>query len=396
MRPPMKPESNKPHRQKVCLAITKGIWGGAQEYVFTLATGLPSDKYDVFVICGEGRALPDKLSEKNIRVIKLDTLRRDISIKNEWRNFLTLFRLIKQEKPDVLHLNSPKAGGMGAVIGRLLGIKKIIYTAHGWSFNENRAPIQKFLIMAFSWLTVMLCHKVIVIAEREKKQAQKMLFVSNNKIILIRNGINKIDFLDRETARKELISKAVFCNPDMTDLQRAVLDDSVWIGTIAELHKNKSLGYALLAVAKIKSPVVYFILGEGEEREYLQKIIDQNMLQNKVFLVGFMPNASKYLSAFDIFILPSIKEGLPYVLLEAGAAGIPIVASRVGGIPDIIENNHSGILTTPKDIGEIFRAVDYLMNNPDTAKTFGQNLKQKVEREFSASEMVENSIIIYE
>ncbi len=146
-------------RVKVCFIITKGVWGGAGRYVYDLATHLPEETYESVVICGEGNALPEKLKEKGVRVISLPIMKRDISIWREIKSGFNLLAIIQKEKPDVLHLNSPKAAGLGAVAGRLTRTKHIIQTVHGFTFNEPRPHFATLLITFFSWLTVMLCHK---------------------------------------------------------------------------------------------------------------------------------------------------------------------------------------------------------------------------------------------
>ena len=312
-------------------------------------------------------------------------MKRNISFGSEIKSFFDFCKILKKEKPDVLHLNSPKASGLGALAGRILGVSNIIFTAHGWTFNEDRNPISKVMIMFFSWITVILCHKVIVIAEREKKQALAMPFVSENKIIFIKNGLENIEFKEKETARKEILEK----------INKNIEEKTIWIGTISELHKNKGLEYAVSALTKIKMPFIFCIIGDGEERKSLERLIKENGLEDKVFLLGFITEAQIYLKAFDIFTLTSIKEGLPYCILEAGLVSLPVIASNTGGIPDIIENGQSGILVTKEKMGEITRAIEYLVENPDKQKTFGENLKQKVQKEFSIEKMMEKTINLY-
>ncbi len=382
--PYMQERSGPDSKVKVVYLITKGVWGGAGKYVYNLATSLPKDKYNVSVICGKGNILREKLEEKGVKVFSIGSMKRDISIFGELISFIRLFWRIYKEKPDVLHLNSPKAGGMGGVIGRILFVKKIIYTAHGWTFNENRPAFQNSLILIFSWITTLLSHKVIVIAKREEEQALSFPLVKKEKIILIGNGVDKIDFKERNTARKEITEKV--------GLEQ---DENIWMGTLAELHKNKGFEYALEAVSKINTKFKYYIIGEGEERKKIEFLIKKYNLEEKVYLVGFMEKACEYLKAFDIFMLTSIKEGLPYTLLEAGLAENAVIASSVGGIPDIIENGKTGILTTKTRSGEITRAIEYLIDKPDERKLFANNLKQKVEKEFSLEQMLEKTLMLY-
>ncbi len=370
-------------KKKVCFMITKAVWGGAQKYVFDMATSLPTDEFEVLVICGEGNVLKHKLEEKNIKVYQVSGLRRNSSFSAVNIGLRTL-KILSREKPDVLHLNSPQASGIGAVAGRLLFIPNIIQTIHGFTFNEHRGSLANSVIYFFTWLTILLCHKTIVIAPQEEKQALSMPFVSWRKIVLIRNGIKKIDLKGREDARAELARKV---NMD--------LRDNVWIGTIAELHKNKGLGYAIRSFSRIKSNVVFFVLGEGEERKTLEKLIKELNLEKKVFLCGFVENGPQFFSAFDIYLCSSIKEGLPYTILEAGDAGLPIVATTVGGIPDIITDGKNGILVPPKRDGAIRRALEYLIEKPEERKLFGEKIKEKIEKNFSIEQMLEKTIGLY-
>ena len=373
------------HKIKIGYLVTKGVWGGAQKYVYTLAVSLPKDKYDVFVICGEGNILKEKLKEKNIQTYSILDLKRDISAMADMGSFLTILKIIWRERPDVLHLNSPKAAGIGAVVGRILFVPKIIQTVHGWTFNEERGIFGKILISFFSWITVILCHKTIVLASGEKKQALRMPFVDNKKIVLIKNGIEPIKYVETPIVREALMSR----------IGKTSLENVLWLGTVAELHKNKGLEYAMRAVAEIKTPFVYFILGEGEERKNLENLIRQNNLTDKVFLVGFIENSSLYLKAFDIFLLTSTKEGLPYTILEAGLAGLPVIASSVGGIPDIIDDGQNGILTRPGRPSEITRALEYFISKPKERKKIGEKLRKKIEKEFSLEQMIKKTIKMY-
>ena len=372
-------------KKKVCLMVTKGVWGGAQKYVYTLATSLPKNQYDVVVITGEGNILKNKLEEKNIRTYEITNLKRDISIISEIKSFISIFKILRKEKPDVLHLNSPKAGGLGAVAGRLCWVPKIIQTIHGWTFNEDRKTGAKIVIWFFSYVTTLLCHKTIVIAPREEKQGRIMPFIKS-RIILIKNGVEPILFKEKDLSKKELLN---LCGHQMST------ESILWLGTISELHKNKGLEYAISAVSKISIPFVFFIIGEGEERKNLENLIKKHNLENKVFLVGFLDNANQYLKAFDIFTLTSIKEGLPYTILEAGLAGLPVVASSVGGIPDIIENNVNGMIVEKTKTEEITKAIQFMIDNPNERRLFGTKLQQKVEKEFSLKQMLDKTESVY-
>ena len=156
-------------KKKILYLITKSNWGGAQRYVFDLATSLNKEEYDVVVALGGTGRLVDELKNKKVRVIQLKSLERDISIFKEIKSAIELFKIIKSEKPNILHINSSKAGGLGALIGRILGVPKIIFTAHGWAFNEDRPWRQKISIKTLHWLTILLSHTTITVSETTKR-----------------------------------------------------------------------------------------------------------------------------------------------------------------------------------------------------------------------------------
>jgi hypothetical protein len=185
---------------KVLYLITKSNWGGAQKYVYDLATHLPSEQFDVTVAMGGTGELYTRLNTQNIRTISLTTLKRDIGIIDEIQSVIGLFHTIRAERPDVLHLNSSKAGALGVVIGRTLGIKRIIFTAHGWAFNEDRPRWQKAIITCVYWLILMCAHETIAVSEKMKAQAPNVLGTRKH-IVVIHNGVPPVIYISRDDAR---------------------------------------------------------------------------------------------------------------------------------------------------------------------------------------------------
>jgi glycosyltransferase involved in cell wall biosynthesis len=368
-------------KKKILYVITKSNWGGAQRYVFDLAAGLPDTFEAVVALGGEG-PLKIKLEKSGIRTVSLPFLARDVKLFSDFLVLKNLVSLFKKERPDIIHLNSSKIGGLGALAGRIAKVPNIIFTAHGWAFREERPPMQKMAIKFLSWLTILWSHSVITVSERDLREGLAFPFV-HKKIILIHNGISETEFLPKSEARKMLHKK---------DMPTAL-----WVGTIGELHKNKGHKYALeaLSVLAPKHAVKFFIIGEGEERAALEKTIADLNLQENVFLAGKRDDAAALLGAFDIFIFPSIKEGLPYAILEAGYAGLPVISSAVGGIPEIITDMQSSILVRPKNPDEIVKAFEFLLAHPKEAATFGKKLRSNVKKNFSLKKMLRETIAVY-
>jgi glycosyltransferase involved in cell wall biosynthesis len=372
---------------KVLYIITKSNWGGAQRYVFDLATSISKNGYEAIVALGGNGLLKEKLESAGIRTISIPNLARDINIFSEIKVFFDLLKILKKEKPAVVHLNSSKIGGLGAFACRFARIKKIIFTAHGWAYKEDRNIISKKILFFLSWLTIIFSHKTIVVSGDDLKNAPN-LFV-RRKITMIHNGISEIRFQDKTTARKTLTTRQGL----------AVDKNTVWIGVISELHKNKGLPFVIRAIYQLIKRgynISFFIIGDGEERFTIEQFIRKLKLENNIFLLGHIDNVSEYLKAFDIFTLTSIKEGLPYAILEAGLAGLPIVATKVGGIPEIINNMESGILVHQKNALEVERALSFLIDFEKKKVDFGNTLKEKVERDFTLEQMVAETVVIYE
>ena len=376
-------------RQKILYIITKSNWGGAQRYVFDLATNLPKEKYEVAVALGGEGTLKTKLEQNGIAVISVANLARDINLRAEVSVFFELLSLLRSNHYDIVHLNSSKIGGLGALAARLARVPRIVFTAHGWAFKESRHVITRGVVTFISWLTVFLSHQTIVVSQDDQKKATGFPFVQK-KITLVHNGVTPTSLAPRVEARAALLGNHA---PHL-------LDNSVlWLGTISELHRNKGLAYLIEALANLPTTnysLLTIIVGEGEERPRLEALIKEKNLTEKIFLVGHKENAASLLVAFDIFTLTSEKEGLPYAILEAGLAGLPVVATNVGGIPEIIRDMESGIVVRAKDMKEIADALRYLLAHPDKRAGFGTGLKQTVQKDFSLPAMLSATLKLYQ
>ena len=309
-------------KKKILFLVTKSNFGGAQRYVFDLATHLPKDRFECVVLCGAAQGtssagpLVERLTQAGIRTVFVPKLNRDIA-GSDITAYKAIARVIREERPDVIHLNSSKAGGLGALAARLAGVPKIIFTVHGWPFMENRNILSRGIIGMVSWLTALLSHTLIVVSDFDLRVAKSMPLVSK-KTARIYNGIE----LQMQFGSGDIVRKAFPVGAKIT-------------GTIGELHKNKNQ-VSLIEQAKNNPSMYVAIVGEGELRAELAAQIVKNGLRDRVKLLGYVP-ARDALKGFDVFALPSLKEGLPYVLLEAKLAGLPIIANRVGGVGEILD-----------------------------------------------------------
>ena len=412
------------NRKKILYIITQSEFGGAQRYVFDLATRL-KDEFEIIVAAGPPASLGEALragepaggklfkylQSNDIRCHYLKNLKRAI---NPWRDILAFFelrRLIKKEKPDIIHLNSSKAGVLGSLAAKFQASRlkfQVIYTANGWVFNEPMNRLKKeFYLWAEKW-TAKYKNKIICVSEYDRQVALGRDFPAE-KLIIIHNGIDidKLNFLDREEAKKKLLSKI----PPSPPFVKGGLEKAppfvkgglggILIGTIANLYPTKGIKYLIKAAgiitnrSSLTSNLLFIVIGEGTERPKLKALIRKHNLKNNFLLLGHIPDASQYLKAFDIFVLPSVKEGLPYVILEATACGVPIVATRVGGVPEIIEDNQNGLLAEPKNSQELAEKIAYLLQNQCIWHKLSETARTAIREKFSIEKMIQNTRKVY-
>ena len=369
---------------KILYVITKANWGGAQRYVYDLATAARDRGYDVAVAYGDvadGR-LARGIAAEGIRTVLADGLKRNVGLFTEIRALMALIRLFQMERPDIVHLNSSKAGALGALAAQITRVPRVIFTAHGWAFNESRPWWQKMILRLASGAIVVLSDTVICVSNAVQRDITWVPF-SKRKIVVIHNGIRCVPLLPRAEAR------AALARP---------LQDAYWVGMISELHPTKRIqdairAFSLIAAAYPKAMLL--IVGEGEEHEHLDSLIEELGLIARISLLGFISNPQKFLSAFDLFVHSSQSEALAYVLLEAGCAGLPAIATHVGGIPEIIRNGEEGLLVSPRDPIAIAQALESLMQDPARAEILGSRLHTRVLTEFSIQKMTAATFTLY-
>lgn len=372
-------------KKKVLFLITKSNWGGAQRYVYDLATNLDKTQFEVTVLCGGDGQLITMLDNAGIRIIRTNQLQRDISYKKEWLALKEIWQIIKTEKPDVLHVNSSKAGAIGCLIGRLTRVPCIIFTAHGWAFNEDRPLWQRLIIKTIHWLTVILSHKTIAVSRSIQNQMNWPM--AQSKIEIIHPGRTVGPMYEKSEARNKIIDFF----PTLSEYQ-----NDTWLVSLAELHPIKQHHILISAMPEVirKYPTTRLVLiGEGQERSKLESQIKSLRLENNVFLIGAVTEAARFLKAFDLFLLASRSEAYGYVLAEAGLAKMPVIASNVGGIPDIIIHENRGLLVeaTPSNFSN---SIIKFMEDSSSFDSYITNLNKFVAQN-SVQTMISRTASLY-
>jgi len=374
------------HKKKILYLITKSNWGGAQRYVYDLATNLNKDQFEPVVALGGDGTLKELLTHAGIRVITITSLERDISTKKEIDFAKELWSILKTEKPDILHVNSSKAGGVGTLLGRLSRTPKVLFTAHGWAFNEDRPYWQRVTIKSLHWLTVLFSHKTIAVSNAIVLQMDWPFAQSKMKVV---HPGRTIGVMYKKAEARVLIAQ------NYQGLE-AYLGDP-WIITIAELHPIKRLNVLIEAMRDVStehSSIRLIIIGEGAMRAVLEKQIHNLQLTNHVFLVGNITEAARFLKAGNLFVLPSKSESYGYVIHEAGLAKVPVIATNVGGIKDIITTGKTGQLIEPDNAPALTEQINHFLERPEQWKMYASNL-ENVMHDRSVEKMVLKTSALY-
>lgn len=348
-------------KRKILYLVTQSEWGGAQEYVYNLATNLDKNQDQALVLAGEGSGeLLTALESQKLPYQALKWTRRAINPLFDLPALFELMWVFNRERPDIIHLNSSKIGFLGSLAAKLSihgRVAKVIYTAHGWVFNEPLPWLIKKLYYWIEKISASWKNAIICVAEADRQTALTNNFKS--KIVTINNAVEagKLNFLNSVEAREKLLSLT-------NGSAAAVTEKTKIVCTIANLYPAKGLNYLIPAAAlvlKQNPDLIFLVMGEGAERTALQAEIDRLSLNNNFFLLGHISQAHQYLKAADLFVLPSVKEGLPYAVLKARAAGLPIVATKTGALPEILR---AELLAQPGNIEDLADKIMDALDNP--------------------------------
>ncbi|MDZ4385044.1 MAG: glycosyltransferase family 4 protein [Candidatus Moranbacteria bacterium] len=355
-------------KAKILYIITQSDWGGAQKYVFDLANGLKGE-FEVSVAFGGKGRLGDRLQAIGIRTHRLENLVREIHLWKDFLGFWEIYRLIRKERPDIVHTNSSKAEILGNIAARLAGVERVVFTAHGFVFNEDLGFWKKTFFIFWERLAGLFATRIICVSDFDRKSALKNKISPARKLCVIHNGI---EIPAGNLARVERAGRKII------------------IGTIANFYYNKGLEFLVQAAAELnkKFPNLEFrVAGDGGERRNIEDAIKKQRLQN-FKLLGFQEEQYDFLRQLDIFVLPSLKEGLPYALLEALSLGVPAVASKVGGIPEIISDGENGFLVEPKNSKMLAEKINLLLGDERLKAEFSRSGREKIQAEFSLGRML--------
>jgi len=386
--------------KKILFIVTQSELGGAQRYILKMLPHLRKEGFSLLVAAGKSQdnsffeilEKEQQFSSLSVKTVSLKRLQRTPNPWNIFSGIKEINNLLEKEKPDILFLCSTTAGLLGSIASYFYRKKNksfvsssrfcVIYRIGGWSFKDPRPAWMNKILIKAERFTALFKDKIIVNSQLDKDLAVEKRICAPDKISVVYNGLDpeNMEFLPREKARAYLSQR----HPKLT-----LKENDLVLGCVANFYKTKGLPYLINSIPFLEpNNIKLLIVGDGKERKTLEAIIRKNKLENNVFLLGKIPQAQKYLKAFDVFALPSLKEGFPWVVLEAMAAETPVVATKVGALPEIIENGKEGFLVAPGNSKMLAEKIREVIENPQKGKEMARQAKQKIKERFSLEKMV--------
>ena len=371
--------------------------GGSAQNTLLTCLGL-TDRYELILVYGlslesrmtaaESRSVEEKMAmarNKGVKCIPLPLLVRKINPLQDFRTFVSLWILLQQEKPDIVHTHSSKAGFLGRWAAWFAGVPLIVHTPHGHVFFGHFNPMMSRIFLLVEKITALITDHMVALAEGEKKDYVELSIIKPERIDIIHSGVD-IDRYLKTQVNIENKKISIGLNPK-----------SLVVGTVGWLLPIKGPMHLLNAMIKIwpsLSEVQLVYVGKGDQEEVLKQQAMKMGVSDKVKYLGWRDDVHELMPLFDLFALPSMNEGMGRVLVEAMAAGKAVVASNVGGIPDLVHHGQNGFLVEPGDVNGLSAAIEKLLADENLRHAMGKK-GQAMAYNFSESKMIEKIDALY-
>lgn len=370
---------------KVLHIHTLPVVSGSGIHTLITTNGLDKSRYEVEFACAPNGPLIDRVVSEGIKFRPVRNFVQKISIYNDVMALLELVWLMKREVYDIVHTHNSKAGFVGRLAARIAKVPIVVHTIHGFAFHEFEKPPRQKLFILLERFAARFADKLITVSEPLRHWGLGLGIGRINKYITIYDGIEidrfKLNF-DIEKKKQEFGIKA-------TDLI---------VGVVSKLWEGKGHRCILQAARSVvtKVPNVKFMfVGEGYLREELEVLTQQLGLSDYVIFTGFRTDIPELTAIFDVAILASFFEGLGRVLLEAMVLGKPVIATKVGGIVDVVDDGKTGILVPPNDSAALANAMIKMLLDEDLRLRMGIAGREKIDARFSARTMVSQIEKVY-
>ena len=347
--------------------------GGAQIHLRDLAESMYKHGNSVTVAMGGDGPLFDQLTEREIYCRKVPFLHRNINIFKDFLALLALFVIIKKEKVDIVSLHSSKAGLLGRVASFLAGIPAV-FTAHGWAFTEGVASNKRKIYCLLERISAHISAKIITVSQYDADLAEKYKIGNTNKLITIHNGMPNID-------------------PDNLAKHQIAVCTITMVARFSVPKDHLTLVEILSRFSGIRWNLE--LIGSGPNKQIIEKKVSEYGISERVLFTGEIEDVAEHLSDASIFVLLSRWEGLPLSIIEAMRAGLPVIASDVGGVGELVVDGVTGFLIPSGDKELFAQRLSELLDSPALREKMGLAGRKRYERFFTFERMFEKTLNVY-
>jgi len=365
---------------RILYVVTAAKFGGAPMHVIRLAEADIKRGHTVGVVSAPEPRLLSELKRIGAQTFSNPYFVRPVQPCKDVRALWLVFQVIRKFKPDLVSAHSTKAGYAARFACAILR-KPVIFTAHGWAFTEGRSAWKRRFLALAERLAGRVTAKTICVSNHDRDLALKFKVMPPGKLLVIHNGVDPAPFLNATGACVR---------------QEFGLGETPVLTMVGRLAPPKDPLVLLEASQLLRGEFKLLIIGDGELRSAAENFIRKSRLNHTVILAGERKDIPEILAASDIFVLPSRWEGLPYTIIEAMMAGLPVVATSVGGVPELVDDWKTGVLVPPENPEALAETLQKLLDDPDLCKRMGQAGRKKALREFTLDRMLAETQRVYE
>jgi glycosyltransferase involved in cell wall biosynthesis len=374
---------------RICHIITRLDKGGAPDVVRLVSEGLDPALFDVMVVYGRTVNPTEKTREwtgsLGSRALLVPALRRDILPLHDLVAFLCLAAILARGHFDVVHTHTAKAGILGRFAARLCGVRAIVHSPHGHDFYGYFNPFLSRLIVWAERCAAPFCDKIHVLTRLEEQDMLRYKICREEKMRVIPSGIATSSFIQMFSA----------ASPVSTGIEASGYKRVGFVGRLESIKGPDVFIDMARFVASRVTDVRFLLIGDGSLRLSLERKVKEWGLEGFVLFLGWQEDVVGYLEALDVLVMPSLNEGVGRAALEAQAVGVPVVASRVGGIPEVVRDNETGLLFAPGDPAACAEAVIALLEDDGKRRRFGAAGRAWVRENYSVEKMVRSFESLY-
>ena len=362
---------------RILYVITKSEIGGAQTHLMEVVRYMHYAGHDVLVVTGTAGWLTNELATIGVDYVILPDLIREINPAKDIKTITSICHILEDKQPDIIHCHSSKAGIVGRIAGAIKNIPAV-FTAHGWAFTSGVSPVKRIIYTAIEHMMLGITSKVICVSEFDRQLAKRWFLHNYNRIVTIHNGIVDKKFISSTVREYTLPLKLVS------------------VARFSHQKNNMELIRVVEQVNKLYSDSLQLnMVGDGSLLSEAQAYVTSHKLENDVHFLGSRTDVDDILNQNDIFCLISNYEGLPISIIEAMRAEMPIIASNVGGVNELVQDEVNGFLIPRGNISELVDKLKYILHHKELIKSMGEASRKIYEEEYTADRMNKKILSVY-